>query len=378
MKVMVFPRDPNPYQGLLYGEMERLGAQIRYIGGLTASHTLNLLLLPLEIAVRRAGGARLIHLHWVFGFTFPGTRRFLVLRRIAQAWFIAWLQICRMLGVHLVWTAHNVLPHEPVFADDRSARLALINACDLVLAHSEPVLAELAALGGEVRKSAVIPHGPMVHGPLTPIPSLPSLHAEGGSRRFLFFGRVQEYKGIDDLLTAFAALPDDLSAQLTVAGQCNDPVLRDRLRALARRGGTRIVLRLDRVPEEEVAPLLAAADVVVLPFRRVTTSGTAILALSHGKPLIVPDLAGLADLPHGAVARYSGGIPALTAALGHLARADDETLAAMSAAACRYASSTTWRQIAESTMTEMLSVLGAGQPDQCRAPRRRSVSQPKW
>ena len=62
--------------------------------------------------------------------------------------------------------------------------------------------------------------------------------------------------------------------------------------------------------------MLAAADVVVLPFRRVTTSGSAMLALSHGRPLIVPDLPGLADLPDEAVLRYDGGVPELIAAIG--------------------------------------------------------------
>ena len=34
MKVLVLPRDDqNPYQRLLYGEMERLGTQVSYLGG---------------------------------------------------------------------------------------------------------------------------------------------------------------------------------------------------------------------------------------------------------------------------------------------------------------------------------------------------------
>ena len=113
MRVLAFPRDLNPYQSLLYTEMQRLGVRVSYIGELTPSQTLNLLLLPLEVGVRRIAGARLIHLHWVFAFAFPGARRFPVVRRAAQLWFLVWLRTCRILGMHLVWTAHNVLPHEP-------------------------------------------------------------------------------------------------------------------------------------------------------------------------------------------------------------------------------------------------------------------------
>ena len=356
MRILVLPRDPNPYQELLYGEMRRLGVRITYIGDLTPSRTLNLLLLPLEIAVRRIAGARLIHLHWVFTFALPGARRFPVMRRTAYLWFLIWLRTCRMLGMHLVWTAHNVLPHGPVFADDVSARRALVDACDLVLAHSPSALAELAALGATAHRSAVIQHGP-----IPPVPAsapLGSPSTGGEPRRFLFFGRVQEYKGVEDLLAAFAAMPGDIAVHLTVAGQCDDTRLRSRLSTLARGAGACVVLRLKRIPDEEVARLLAAADVVVLPFRQVTTSGSAMLALSLGRPLIVPDLPGLAHLPDQAVLRYDGQIPALAAAMARLARADDQTLAAMSAAARAHASRITWREIAERTMAEMLSVLG--------------------
>lgn len=356
MRVLVLPRDSNPYQTLLYSQMRHLGARVSYIGELTASRTLNLLLLPLEVAARRAAGAHLVHLHWVFAFSLPGARRFPVMRRVAHFWFLVWLGTCRMLGVHLVWTAHNVLPHEPVFDDDVSARKALVDACDLVVAHSQTTLADLAALGAVPRRSAVIQHGPIA--PAMSGASLRSPGVGGGSRQFLFFGRVQEYKGVDDLLAAFLAMPDDVAAHLTIAGQCDDPRLRSRLYAIARQAGASIVLRLERVPEEEVAPLLEAADVVALPFRRVTTSGSAMLALSHGRPLIIPNLAGLADLPEQAVFRYDGAVRQLTAVLMRAARTDGETLAAMSAAARDYSSRATWRDIAERTMSEMSALLG--------------------
>ena len=356
MKVLVLPRDPNPYQGLLYGEMQPLGVEVKYLGELTRSRTLNLVLLPLEVGAWRIAGARLIHLHWVFAFALPGAGRFPVVRQVAQVWFLLWLRICQRLGMRLVWTAHNVLPHEPVFADDLCARRALVGASDLVLAHSQSALAELAALGGVARRSVVIQHGPI--GPARSGAPLRVAGEGGEARRFLFFGRVQEYKGVDDLLSAFLAMPDDVAAHLTVAGQCDNPRLRSQLCALARRGGARVVLHLEYVLEEDLTQLLAASDIVVLPFRRVTTSGSAMLALSHGRPLIVPDLPGLADLPDRAVLRYDGHVPALTAAMAHLAHADAETLAAMSAAASDYASQTTWQEIAEKTMAEMISVLG--------------------
>jgi glycosyltransferase involved in cell wall biosynthesis len=368
MKLLVLPRDPNPYQGLLYSEMQRLGARITYIGELTRSQTLNLLLLPLEVAAWRAVGARLVHLHWVFTFVLPGTERFPAMRKLAYIWFLTWLRVCQLLGVRLVWTAHNVVPHRPVFQDDVAARCALVSVSELVLAHSSSTLTELAAFGAVPRRSVVIEHGPI--SPMRPAPDSNLSRPAGAARRFLFFGRVEEYKGVDDLMAAFEGMPAGVPAHLTLAGHCDVSELRARLEVLGQADNRRITLRLERIPDDEVDALLAAADVVVLPYRRVTTSGTAMLALSHGRPLVVPTLPGLADLPDQAVIRYDGKVSSLTRVLVRMACADDEILAAMSAAARTYTAGMSWQDIARRTMVQMTSLLAGGEPGQCGQPAR--------
>jgi len=52
----------------------------------------------------------------------------------------------------------------------------------------------------------------------------------------------------------------------------------------------RITLRLEFIPDEELPVLLGAADAVALPFRDILTSGSAILAMSYGRPVIAPSL----------------------------------------------------------------------------------------
>ena len=357
MKIMVFPRDDqNPYQRLLYGEMERFGTRVSYLGRLTPSHSLNLLLLPLEVAVRRAAGARLIHLHWVYGFSLPGAERFPALRRLAQAWFTLWLRIIGLMGVRLVWTAHNSLPHARVFADDIAARRALVAASDLVLAHSQSALDGLTALGAEPRNSAIIPHGPLA--PVLPVASSSVPGSGSGPRHILFFGKILDYKGVDDLLSAFADVPAGTAATLTVAGQCEDPAMRARLSALALAGGERVILRLERIAEQDVAPLLESADVVALPYRQVTTSGSAMLALAYGRPLILPALDAFAHLPPEAIVSSDRTRQGLTSALVQVANAENSTLAAMAASARTYAAALSWREIAASTKREMDVVLG--------------------
>ena len=358
MRIMVLPRDANPYQSLLYKEMKLLGARITYLGELTPSWTLNVVLLPFEVVARRIAGARLIHIHWVFFFAPPLAARSSAGRLAMQSWFQLWLRICRLIGIRLVWTAHNLLPHEPVFADDISARRYLVRSSDLVIAHARSALDQLAELGAAPSRVAVIEHGPMGEVPATRTLRVPG--TGDGPRQFLFIGGVKEYKGVDDLVAAFLALPPDVAACLTVAGHCPDHGLRSRLTASANRPGTRITMRLQHIPEAELTRLLAAADVVVLPYRRVTTSGSAMLALTHARPLIVPNMASTADLPDDAVIRYEGGLPGLLSAISTAAREESAHLAAMSRAASKFAASISWSDIAQRTMREMADVLDGG------------------
>jgi glycosyltransferase involved in cell wall biosynthesis len=358
MKILVLPREgTNPYQDLLYGEMQRHGARVTYLSELTRSHTVNLLLLPLEMVIRRVGGARVVHLHWVYAFGFYGSERSAALRRAAGAWFTAWLWVLRLLDMRLVWTAHNVLPQSPVFADDVGARRRLVAASDLVIAHSKATLEQLAALGIVPQRSAIIPHGPFMEAVESDCVRTPG--DDQLTRQILFFGKIRPYKGVDTLLEAFASLPPELDAHLTVAGECGDRSLAAELTGLASRSSGRVTLRLEWISDAEASRLLHLADAVVLPYRKITTSGSGVLALSHGRPLIVPDLPGLAELPDDAVVRYDGTVQGLSGALASIILADATVLAKMSSAAYEYCAAISWGQIAERTLAEIARRLAA-------------------
>ena len=101
-------------------------------------------------------------------------------------------------------------------------------------------------------------------------------------------------------------------------------------------------------PDEKVPLYFAAADVVVLPFREVTTSGSAVLALSLGRPIVAPRIGALRDLPESVGFLYKNG--ELVAALSEALNAAPEELADRSAAARGYADSLSWDHIAAATL----------------------------
>lgn len=356
----MFPKDLNPYQELLYSEMRKLGVRVTYLGRLTPFHGVSIALIPLETAIYRLLGSRLVHIHWVAPFMLPGNRRFTFMRRVSQTWFIFWLRTASRLGISLVWTAHNVLPHDPVFTDDIAARRALAKASDLVIVHSEETSAGLARIGATPRKVVVIPHGPFIANasPGTSIGDAENLEPF----RFLFIGQVKPYKGVDELLTAFAALPSDSKARLTVAGQCSDPELLDRLQRLPNDATISLNIGPERLSDAALSTFLAEAHVVVLPYRAVTTSGSAILAISHGKPIIVPESANMIDIPESAAIRYDGTQSGLVSILTRTASMSMGDLTAMAEAALKHAHRVSWEEIAIRTKAEMADLRNSPSP----------------
>lgn len=351
MKLLAYPKDNNPYQELLYAQMRRQGACVHYIGQLTSSHTANLALLPLEILALRLKGWRIIHLHWVFPFLFTGGARFTWLRWLSQAWFYLFLTVAAAIGMQLAWTAHNVLPHEQVFYSDLAARRRLGRASSVVFAHAASVFDELATLGISAQTTIVIPHGPFVAPDAVCRTALPRSRRD--HLELLFFGRIAEYKGVEDLLAAVATLPSSTPIRLTVAGACGDPVLRQRLREQCAAQSDRVSLRLGHVPDSDVPDLLQQADIVALPFRQITTSGSALLALSYGRPVIVPDVPTLRHLPARATIRYDGSAESLAATLTAVSQLSAEQLAQMATGAQDFCAANSWQRAAQISLAAL-------------------------
>jgi glycosyltransferase involved in cell wall biosynthesis len=111
------------------------------------------------------------------------------------------------------------------------------------------------------------------------------------ARLLLCFGGTRHDKGVDLAIAALAATPSDV--HLLVAGAAQD-FDEKALNALARRYGVedRLLLRLGHVPDDEVALLFCAADVVLLPYRPMFTgqSGPLAIAGSLGVPVIGADV----------------------------------------------------------------------------------------
>jgi glycosyltransferase involved in cell wall biosynthesis len=111
-------------------------------------------------------------------------------------------------------------------------------------------------------------------------------------RRLLFFGLVRPYKGLDVLIEALVTAPPDVS--VLVAGEFWIPI--NELRAQAEELGVaaRLDMRSGYVPADQVAPLFAAVDALVLPYRSGTATQNVELAFDHGIPVVVSGVGSMA------------------------------------------------------------------------------------
>jgi len=343
------PKDPGPYQDHLIDGLGRAGVASDYITGPTRSASVNVLLLPLRAVAGRLRGRRVHHIHWVHEYALHwarGPRR----RRLLRAWFHLHLHMLKLSGTRIVWTAHNVLPHEQIFDDDAAGRRLLCRYADAVIAHNEATKTRL-----EERFAAetvdVIAQG------VTPLPqvdhaALRAACAPADRLVLAVVGRINAYKGVDDTLRAVAAVAAaGTPVTLLIAGEPAADVvdvIGERIDE-ARRAGADVRANLARVSDLELAATLASADYAVYSFREIANSGSVVLALSNATPVIVRDLPALAELPDSCAHRWSGGPGDLAALLTSLAGAHPGELARRRQAARAWADDRTWERTGAAT-----------------------------
>lgn len=204
-----------------------------------------------------------------------------------------------LFGRKLVMTVHNVMPHD---RDDPAIRSGLLTAYqlpDYLIVHTRRTADQLIKdFGVEEERIVLLEHG-INQIPLIEINQVAKSRAETGvtetERLVVFFGAVMPYKGVDILLDA--AVEPCWSARLLIAGRCGDSVYGAKLREQidSHPNKDRIVWDNRYLTEEEVASVLLAADVLVMPYRSIDQSGVLFAALKYGLPVVAFDVGSLKD-----------------------------------------------------------------------------------
>lgn len=230
----------------------------------------------------------------------------LVVPFVVPAQVPALLAVLRAARAPAVVIAHNVTPHES-HPGARTLTRALFRHAGTVLVHSAPMQREARELvadpddGLHDRSDAGPDDGPAggPDGVRVRLAELP-MHLPGGVPEFvrrsgratdrlsvLALGMVREYKGVDLLLAAAAAVPD---VAVTVAGeQWGRAGAEVRRRAEDPRLAGRVRLQPGYVAAADIADLLREHDVLALPYRHATASQNVQLAFAHAMPVLASD-----------------------------------------------------------------------------------------
>jgi glycosyltransferase involved in cell wall biosynthesis len=108
---------------------------------------------------------------------------------------------------------------------------------------------------------------------------------------FLFFGRIERYKGLDVLFEALGHLEAiGLECNIVVAGQGLLPALPLKLERV------RLVCINRFIADEEVRSLFSGCDAVLVPYVDATQSGVVPMAYAFGKPVIASKVGALDEI----------------------------------------------------------------------------------
>lgn len=330
VRAVMVPAQSNPYNELLADAIRAQGIEVIAGEGPT-----RVPVLPLVFAWLRAGRPDVLHLHWTHRYL----RGQLGIRSIGRRRTVFELRLLRRLGVRVVWTVHNVGEHEGGrSAEEHLAHRQIARQCDAILCHCEAartIAADTYGLDASTRRRMhVIPHGNytgVYPDTLDRAAAREELGIAADQTVFLFLGRVRRYKGVQELLEAFRTL-DREDVRLVVAGRLDSPTLGKALRHRARED-RRVVLRPGNVPDDRMQVFLRAADVMVLPYRDVLTSGSAVLGMTFGLPIVAPRIGCLPETLEGCSILYDPDLPwGLRAALDQALHADLTALGAQAAA----------------------------------------------
>jgi glycosyltransferase involved in cell wall biosynthesis len=211
--------------------------------------------------------------------------------------------LARLLMVNVIFTAHNVLPHdesEKTVQGMRFAFKSIYAFCKALITHSEENKKELIGdFNVKASKIFVIPHGNYLfhtdgYAELTKNLAREKLGLSSESKVVLCFGAIREYKGLQYLIPAFKDVVDKLEeARLIIVGPSKQQNLIIRYKELIKELDLEQVIKFipRYIPLNEIGIYFKASDLVVFPYLHTYGSGALHTAFAFSKPVIVSDIA---------------------------------------------------------------------------------------
>ena len=175
---------------------------------------------------------------------------------------------------------------------------------------------------------------------------------------FAYLGRLKRYKGVQQVIAAFAAMRHP-TARLEIAGAGDYRPALERLAASLDLGDR--VRFLGRVSEDEKLRLLRRAWALVFASPKEGWGITNLEAAACGTPVVASNSPGIRESVHHEETGYlvpHGDVPAMAAAMSRIAN-DADLVARLGVAARAFAETFTWERAANETAAHLYRVLAS-------------------
>lgn len=211
------------------------------------------------------------------------------------------LILARMLGAKVIITAHDVQS----FVNDLSIPVLAKAAYRLahhIIVHNRASQTELMKVYGlPSKKVSVISSGNYLYA----VGSLPSqiearkqLNLPSDTKVVLFFGQIKKVKGLDILIRAFEIVRKTLpNTYLVIAGRPWKDDLSVYTKMITDLGISQYIRPFFKfIPDNDMPTFFSAADLIVLPYRKIYQSAVLLMAMSYGKAALVSDLDAMKEI----------------------------------------------------------------------------------
>lgn len=289
-RVFALPLNGNSYTECLYAALRKLNVEV--IEAIWSGRWLLANLKDHDV----------LHVHWPSFCYFDSKsslRTWVGLIRFTTVLFFL-----KLRRVTIVWTAHNMYPHDggKTLWSHRFARRFIVVVADTILTHGTTAASLIEREFGVKRdKIRVVPHGHWIgyySNTISKDETRDRLNIGRDAFVYAFVGLCKPYKGLEGLIRTFAGLGREDT--LLIAGRFQSQEYFNSIRQeIANFPACSIAFHPGFIENDDLQLYFKTADVIVLPYTEILTSGSAVMAMSFGRPVVAPKAGVLPDLVYG-------------------------------------------------------------------------------
>jgi len=280
LKVLAFPKSKNyksnPYNKLLYDDMNKISEF-----EVDEFSIKNLLTKKYNV----------IHIHWPEYFL----NSHYVLKAFLYniIFLLGGLYLQRKLGCKVVWTVHNIVPHEIKYKSLSNIFWRyfprLVDGAISLSKENQKIAANSISGFNSLKVKKIIYHGlydSVYLNSMSKSNCRKLLSLNDSDKVVLILGQIKKYKNVESLVNVFNEYNLDGKYKLIIAGKFESEEYYNYVKSSIK--SDNIIIHNKFIPDDEVQIYYNSADLSVIPFKNIFNSGSMLLSVSFNCKVLVP------------------------------------------------------------------------------------------